>query len=252
MLLLLKDTTAGSSSRAFSRMPAEDESLEDLFDEQEDSFLQACLSPPHLTSTPTRQISAGSSPCSDLDLLEVLEGTFLNRSSIEPSLSLISHQTSSDNPAPMQLDEASSIPVLQPITFTSAGPSTWAGFKIVGDNIDKNVQPRFMRIDSRTRSLHYFHCYAVQDRVDSSSFSDSLPQPATFPASEIYRHVIPSTEDYEILNHNLAVHVSRILFSHMSFFHDKFKGAAIKHILHSHSAEMAKKSAIVSGNNCLL
>lgn len=53
-------------------------------------------------------------------------------------------------------------------------PSNWVSFKIVGDNIDKNVQPRFMRVDAPTRSLHYFHAYAVKDRVDLSSFSDIL------------------------------------------------------------------------------
>ena len=39
-------------------------------------------------------------------------------------------------------------------------------FKIIGDNLDKNVKPRDMRIDFQTRSLHYFHACAVQDRID--------------------------------------------------------------------------------------
>ncbi len=39
-------------------------------------------------------------------------------------------------------------------------------FKIVGDNIDKNVKPRDMRSDYQTRSLHYFHAYAVRDRLN--------------------------------------------------------------------------------------
>jgi len=34
--------------------------------------------------------------------------------------------------------------------------SKWAGFKIVGDNVDKNLRPSFQRIDYQTVSLHYF------------------------------------------------------------------------------------------------
>ena len=48
----------------------------------------------------------------------------------------------------------------------------WKGFKIVGDNIDKNYRRRFQAIDYTTRSFHYFHCYSVLDRVDLSSISD--------------------------------------------------------------------------------
>ena len=48
----------------------------------------------------------------------------------------------------------------------------WFGFKIVGDNIDKNVRPRHQSIDTRTKSLHYFHAFAVLDWVDLSSQSE--------------------------------------------------------------------------------
>ena len=58
------------------------------------------------------------------------------------------------------------------------GPPTPVGcthlltYKLVGDNIDKNVRPRDMQSDHQTRSLHYFHTYAVCDRVDISHFSN--------------------------------------------------------------------------------
>jgi len=41
--------------------------------------------------------------------------------------------------------------------------SVWNGFKIVGDNIDKNVRPSFQRAQHQTKSLHYFNSYAVRD-----------------------------------------------------------------------------------------
>lgn len=48
----------------------------------------------------------------------------------------------------------------------------WKGYKIVGNNIDKNVRRSFERAHQTTRSLHYFHSYAVLDRIDLSTASD--------------------------------------------------------------------------------
>ena len=39
---------------------------------------------------------------------------------------------------------------------TSSQPCT-CGIKIVGDNVDKTVKTRYMRVDQQGRSLHYFH-----------------------------------------------------------------------------------------------
>ena len=55
-------------------------------------------------------------------------------------------------------------------------------YKLVGDNIDKVVKPRHMRIDSQSRSLHYFHFYAVKDRIDFSHLDD---QPAAVNLDDI-------------------------------------------------------------------
>ena len=38
-----------------------------------------------------------------------------------------------------------------------------AGYKLVFDNIDKTVKPRFMTQDSQTETLHYVQAYAVKD-----------------------------------------------------------------------------------------
>ena len=39
------------------------------------------------------------------------------------------------------------------------------------------VKPRDMRIDVQASTLHYFHMYAVCDRLDTSQLSEELPQP---------------------------------------------------------------------------
>lgn len=55
-------------------------------------------------------------------------------------------------------------------------PSPWTGFKMLGDNVDKNVRPSYQRSDRQTESLHYFHVLAVSDRIDFPSLSDIAPQ----------------------------------------------------------------------------
>ena len=40
-------------------------------------------------------------------------------------------------------------------------PSSMKTYKLTGDNLDKNVKPTEYRIDSQTRSLHYFQTYML-------------------------------------------------------------------------------------------
>ena len=61
----------------------------------------------------------------------------------------------------------------------------WCGFKVVGDNIDKNIRPSFHRLQHQTQSLHYFHCYAVKDRVDLSDLPDASSSPACVDATDL-------------------------------------------------------------------
>ena len=64
-------------------------------------------------------------------------------------------------------------------------------YKLVGDNLDKNVHPRDMRSDHQTQSFHFFHTYAVRDRIDLSEFSDDERSPEVFKAE----HLLPSTDN---------------------------------------------------------
>jgi len=63
----------------------------------------------------------------------------------------------------------------QQVDKTSCAVSSWQGFKLVGDNIDKNICPSFSRLDKITKSLHCFYYYAVINRLDLSSFLDVTP-----------------------------------------------------------------------------
>ena len=80
----------------------------------------------------------------------------------------------------------------------------WTGFKLVGDNVDKNVRQSFQRIDRMTRSLHYFHSYAVLDRIDLSGLSDHQE------VKEINAYtLLPNLEDLKTMKYAFEVLVSR-------------------------------------------
>ena len=46
---------------------------------------------------------------------------------------------------------------------------------IVGDNLDKSVNPRHMTIEHQWKSLHYFDSYAVFNRIDFSDLASDKP-----------------------------------------------------------------------------
>ena len=129
--------------------------------------------------------------------------------------------------------------------------SEWVGFKLVGDNIDRTVKPRYMRVDRQSKSLHYFNVYAVKDRVNLSSLSDQQPTSVP-PISEAILRLFPTAEDHIALQQNFVVHIARILAAYMPFFSFAFADVVDKHIKHEYSKEMAQKSQVVSIRFCVL
>ena len=115
------------------------------------------------------------------------------------------------------------------------------GYKIVIDNIDKNVKPRNMRVDAQTQSLHYVHIYSVKDRIDFGKLSDVPPS-----GEKCLYDILPTTDDYENLKTNFSVLVARVIVEHIPFFSENFCGTAPRHIPHPYSREMSRKSEVVS------
>ena len=93
-------------------------------------------------------------------------------------------------------------------THDRAGNGTeegWPGFKIVGDNVDKNIHRAYQRLDMQTQSLHYFHCYAVRDRVNLSAYSDSpRHNPDVDPVT-----LLPLLSDMATVQHDCEILVAR-------------------------------------------
>ena len=113
-------------------------------------------------------------------------------------------------------------------------------FKIVGDNIDKNIKPRDMRED---RSLHYFHVYGIRDRIDLTAYGDQQPSPEIGSIST--ETLLPSSHDESAILTNYSILFARVLKKHMPFF-KKFGVGLERHIRHKYYEEMSLKSDVVS------
>lgn len=114
---------------------------------------------------------------------------------------------------------------------------------IVGDNIDKRVTPRTMRLDNQVRSLHYFHAFAALSRVETLHLDDTKPvgNVKDIPLSTF----LLSPEDCAVLRDNYVILISRILVQHIEFL-QPFRNCVPKHIEHLYSEAMRKKSTVVS------
>lgn len=154
--------------------------------------------------------------------------------------------------SPQQL-QAPAIPVVSSqlptnnVSSTSANSSRIETYKLVGDNIDFSVKARFSRSDSpKDQSLHYFHFMCVHDRIDFNEFSSEKAISCLNSAEKMAEFLLPTKEcDNQLANH-LAVLVSHIIVSHMSYFDFSFSDVVTWHINHPHYEEMSKRSEVVS------
>lgn len=127
----------------------------------------------------------------------------------------------------------------------------WKGFKIVGDNVDKTVNPRYMRSDKQSQSLHYFQSYAVRDRIDLSDFSDIRPRDMAPSPEDVMKQLLPSPLDDESLHANFEIHIARILVDNMPALKLAFEDSVDWHIQHQHSKEIKRKSEVVNSIACI-
>ena len=123
---------------------------------------------------------------------------------VEQCMTLLDNLTPSEAADPVQ----STLPSATCSDDTELRP--WRGFKIVGDNVDKNFRRSFQRMDYQTQSFHYFHSYAVVDRVNMSHLSD-IAQVGKISLVEI----LPMQKDLDDLNSILSVLISRYILIHV-------------------------------------
>lgn len=87
---------------------------------------------------------------------------------------------------------------------------------VIGDNIDRQVNPREMRIENQVKSLHYFHAFAALNRIETLRMDDtkSVGTVSTLPLSTF----VPSPQDCATLRDNYVILVSRVLVQHIPHF----------------------------------
>lgn len=92
-------------------------------------------------------------------------------------------------------------------------------------------------------SLHCYHSYAVQDRINIHGLSDETPDLRSTPLLSIpVNTVLPSQTDESNILHNITILVSRELVQHLKYFEDNFSDVTVKHIKHDYYEEMCQKS----------
>ena len=121
-------------------------------------------------------------------------------------------------------------------------------YQLCGDNIDKNVKQRYFRTNKTPgiRSLHYFHYYAVKDRVDFSGMGEECIACTQTDLEQVALSLLPTPEDDEVLKTNICTIVSRILFSNVPYFKQTFDGVIDWHLEHQYSHEMSQPSEWVN------
>ena len=97
-------------------------------------------------------------------------------------------------------------PSSSPLVPTQPTLVTWKGFKLVGDNIDKNVRRRHQTVEKQTQSLHYFHYYAVKDRVDLTEFDDIAPEKPLDIDANIF---LPTRASVNAIETNFTTYIER-------------------------------------------
>lgn len=121
-------------------------------------------------------------------------------------------------------------------------------YTLCGDNIDKIIRRRYIRTDSNATatSLHYFHFYAVKDRIDFGDLGEKTIVCDGADQLQLALSLLPSTEDDVAIRRNICVLISRILYNNLGFFKVAFDGVVEWHIEHAYYKEMSMKSDVVS------
>ena len=83
----------------------------------------------------------------------------------------------------------------------------------MGDNLDKNFRRTFQRTDYTTISHHYFHMFAVKDRVNLSEMSESHREGIIDVPL-----LLPTKDDHIKMKREFSILLSRYQFSLLLFY----------------------------------
>ena len=114
-------------------------------------------------------------------------------------------------------------------------------FKLVGDNLDKNVKPRDVRSDHQTE---FFNTLTVKDQISLAHHSSSTT--VVIPDTVDFNQYLTTSEDYDCnMTSNMVMLVLRVLVKHIPSLLP-YAPVVESHIKHPYSKEMTQKSTVVS------
>ena len=237
ILAFIQSDTTGLKHSIYDDVSSSDESDESYSSDTNSDYSLKSMSP---VTSEEEYVASSSSNESDSDTSE----------SHTPTTSSAIHlsTTSPQSPGSMTNQQVSTRCVSEPF---SHGQTM---YRLCGDNIDKTVKPRYMRSDThKTESIHYFHSYAVANRVDFSDLSERTPPLPSVDLWQLASSLLPSPDDDATMRNNFATHVSRVLVNNIDFFKVTFDGVVDWHIKHQFYEQMSEKSDVVSFSSiCIL
>ena len=136
----------------------------------------------------------------------------------------------------------------EPEPLSSIAQPQIYNYKLIGDNLDLTVKPRYSRVDGQKyrTSLHYFHYMCVRDRVNLSQLSIVKSNSCLNSPSKMALQILPSKECDDKLVDDLAMLVSRVIVLCMPFFQFGFADVVTWHQQHEFYKEMmSEKSEVV-------
>ena len=120
-------------------------------------------------------------------------------------------------------------------------------YRLCGDNIDKGIKQRYMRVGKQgLDAIHYFHSYAVSNRVDSTGMGERVIPTGQKDQHQIALSLLPSADDDDVIRNIISILLSRFLVKSVAFFKMSSDGVVNWHIKHQFYEEMSKKSDVVS------
>ena len=122
-------------------------------------------------------------------------------------------------------------------------PSSDRSVVIIGDNWDKNINPRCMRSDNQVKSLHLFHSVATFSRMNTMHLDDSKPLGSLSKVS--LSEFLPSLDDCTSVRDNFVTLAARIVVENLSHF-SYLQPCVPSHIPHEFSSAMEEKTLYVS------
>ena len=101
-----------------------------------------------------------------------------------------------------------------------------------------------MRLDRQNILPHYFHSFAVKDRVNLQNVSDTPP--TNLPEiSEALEMLLPTERDDAVIRDEFALLVAQMMCDNIQYFKENY-GDIQQHIPHQYEQEMSSKSEVVS------